>query len=83
MQLTTLNISGTRVTSLEPVRGMPLQELFSGGSKVNDLTPLKDAPLRLVDVSFTGVTDLSPLRAIKTLETINSQPAAEFWKNAK
>jgi hypothetical protein len=47
---------------------------------VSDLTPLKEVKLKALEIKSTRVTDLSPLRGIPTLETINGQPAAQFWK---
>jgi hypothetical protein len=40
MQLTSLNITATKVTDLSPLEGMPLQWLAIGGAEIHDFTPL-------------------------------------------
>jgi Leucine-rich repeat (LRR) protein/tRNA A-37 threonylcarbamoyl transferase component Bud32 len=77
MSLTELVVSGTGVTSLEPLHGMgSLQELSIGLTNdvdamapVSDLSPL--AGLRLKEISVDGcpVTSLEPLRGMP-LETL-------------
>ena len=37
-------------------------------------------PLKEIQVDFQMLRDAIVLRAIKTLEKINGQPAAEVWK---
>jgi hypothetical protein len=45
-----------------------------------DLTPLAGMPLKTLYCNFQPDRDAALLRSIKTLETINGKPAAEFWK---
>ena len=59
---------------------MPLTELGCAGTKVSDLSPLKGMPLKQLSCDFKPERDAEILRSIKTLETINDKPAAEFWK---
>jgi hypothetical protein len=59
---------------------MPLKHLNCWGTPVSDLSPLAGVPLTELDCRGTPVSDWSPLRSIKTLEHINGQPAAAFWK---
>ncbi len=40
----------------------------------------KDMPLKELGCDFKPERDTEILRSIKTLETINGKPAAEFWK---
>ena len=47
---------------------------------MSDLSPLKGMPLKTLGCDFKPERDAEILRSIKTLETINGKPAAEFWK---
>ncbi len=49
---------------------------------VSDLSPLRGMPLKSILCDFKPERDAEILRSIKTLETINGKPAAEFWKDA-
>ena len=80
MKLTYLNCDSTRVTDLSPLKGMPLTILDCGGTKVSDLSPLKGCPSRNSCATSRPERDAEILRSIKTLEKINDQPAADFWK---
>lgn len=51
------------------------------GMKVTDLALLKGTPLKELPCDFQPERDAEILRSIKTLETINGKPAAEFWKS--
>jgi hypothetical protein len=57
-----------------------LTRLHIGFTKVSDLSLLKEMPLKELDCNFRSERDAEILRSIKTLETINGKPAAEFWK---
>jgi len=57
-QLTTLNLSYTKVSDLEPLKGIPLTYLDLSWTKVSNLKPLKGMPLTNLDVRYTNV--LSP-----------------------
>jgi serine/threonine protein kinase/CubicO group peptidase (beta-lactamase class C family) len=80
MPLTYLNCDRTPVSDLSPLKGMPLVELYCDGTKVNDLSPLKGMTLKKLGCPFRPERDTEILRSIKTLETINGKPAAQFWK---
>jgi Leucine-rich repeat (LRR) protein len=80
MKLTTLICYGTPVTDLSPLKDMKLTTLLCNGTKVSDLTPLKGMPLQSISCNLKSERDTAILRSIKTLEGINGQPAAEFWK---
>ena len=45
-----------------------------------DLSPLKDLPLKSISGNYQLARDDKFLHAIKTLETINDKPVADFWK---
>jgi hypothetical protein len=83
MPLEKLNIDGTQVSDLSPLRGAPLTSLWCYDTKVVDLSPVKDLPLKEIRCSFDPKRDTEILRSIKTLETINGLPAAEFWKQVE
>jgi formylglycine-generating enzyme required for sulfatase activity len=80
MRLMELFCNQTRVKDLSPLKGMPLHWLYCEDTSVTDLAPLKGMPLKSLRVDFKPERDAEILRSIKTLETINDQPAAEFWK---
>ncbi len=81
MPLRWLNVGGGgQELDLTPLAGAPLNFLCINHTLVSNLTPLKGLPLTSVEFSNTKVTDFSPVRRIKTLETINMRPAAEFWE---
>ncbi len=81
MMLTKLECYMTPVNDLSPLQGMPLKILRCHLSKVADLTPLKGMPLEHLYCDFRAERDAAILRPIKTLETINGIPAADFWKD--
>ncbi|MCY3017500.1 MAG: SUMF1/EgtB/PvdO family nonheme iron enzyme [Planctomycetota bacterium] len=79
MPLTHLNCIWTDVGDLSPLRGAPLV-VFSCNRYNLDLSPLRDSPLRKVKCYGDPERYGAILRSIKTLETINDMPVAEFWK---
>jgi hypothetical protein len=60
-----------------------LTSLWLTGTKVTDLSPLKGMPLKELSCDFQPERDAEILRSIKTLETINGKPAAEFWRDVE
>ena len=80
MNLVLLICSETPVTDLSPLEGMPLTGLMCDHTPVSDLSPLKNLPLRILRCDFKPERDAPLLRPIRTLESINDRPAAEFWK---
>ncbi len=44
------------------------------------MSPLKAMPLKLIELEFDAARDTEWLRSIKTLESINGKPVAEFLK---
>jgi hypothetical protein len=81
MKLTALSCVATEVKDLSPLQGMPLTHLDCGQTKVTDLSPLRGMPLKVLNCDFKPERDAAILREIKTLETINGKPAAQFWKD--
>ena len=83
--VTTLNFSSDNVSDISPVRALAgLKSLSCEGSKAGaplvDLSPLRDMPLKEIHCDFNPDQDFPIFRCMKTLETINGKPAAEFWK---
>jgi len=88
MPLDTLYLTGTRVGSLEPLRGAPLKRVFLLASKVNDVGILADFP-DLEEINLPDpVSNVERLRTLKKLRYLSykwsgSHPdktAEEFWK---
>jgi len=76
-----LDCSRLRVSDLSPLKGTQLQWLKCQNMPAAcDLLPLKDLPLKMLWCDFKAERDADVLRSIRTLETINDKPAAEFWK---
>ena len=60
--LLTLDLSGTTITNLDPLRGMPLAELnCQDCANLSDLTPLRGLPLRALNIERTNVYDLAAI----------------------
>ncbi len=82
MALDHLQISKTKVTDLSPLKGMPLTIFHCKGAAATDLRPLAGAPVKNLEWDVVPGRYAEILLGVKTLETINGQPAAEFWKQA-
>jgi len=83
LPLTSLDLLETSVESLEPLRGMRLTRVELAATKVSDMSPLKTMPLKEIGLDFDAERDTEWLKSIKTLETINGKPVAEFWKEVE
>ena len=60
-----LNLSGTRITDLSPLKQLPLTHLcLQGCFEIADFSPLKDMGLTWLNLCRTNVTDLSWLRTL-------------------
>jgi hypothetical protein len=71
--LQTLDLSGTPVADLEPLKGLTaLQALDLPNTQVADLGPLKGlTALQTLDLSGTAVADLEPLKGLTALQTLD------------
>jgi serine/threonine-protein kinase len=69
-----------KLIDLSPLKGMPLVTLACSRTAVTDLTPLKGMPLKSIVCPIRGKQDREVLRSLASLQTINRQPVAEFWK---
>lgn len=79
MPITYLTVDGTQVTDLSPLRGIAIQHLYCQDTKITQLAPLKGMPLKRLHFDLKQDSDLVLVRGIKTLESINDIPAAQFW----
>jgi hypothetical protein len=62
--LESLRLSDTRITDLQPLRGLPIEQLYLANCRgLKDLSPLLRLPLQTLDVSGTAISDLTPLAA--------------------
>ncbi len=76
-----LTINGCPVKDLSPLRGMPLETLrMDKCLELRDLSPLAGLPLREVFLPPQSTDGLAVLRQMATLQTIDGQPAALFWR---
>ena len=69
-----------KLADLSPLRGIPLQRCWCVGTAVSDLSPWKGMPLKNNYCELQPERGAKFLRSLKTLETMNGKPAAEFWK---
>jgi len=66
-----LDLKGTSVSNLEPLRGMPLDFLDLGGCKgIKDLEPLRGAPLRVLWMSGLSSLDSDSIAVISSLTNL-------------
>ena len=71
MRLDSLDLSGSGVTDLSPLRDMPLTELdLFNASQLKDLLPLNGMSLKYLNVGRTSVSDLSPVGKMMTLQAL-------------
>ncbi len=59
--LLTVRLSGLRLANLDPLRGLPIDELYLDDCGVVSLEPLRGMRLRLLSVSPSLIEDLGPL----------------------
>lgn len=83
MPLTTLHIRESNVSDLSPLKGMKLKDFVFSSSQVTEFSVLKDMPLTNVSIDFQPARDTQLLRSIKSLQSINNKPVAEFWKDVE
>ena len=70
--LLTLDLTGTKVSDLRSLEGMPLADLDCTGCKgVASLDPLRGMPLRRLRVGGTGIDEISPLESLGFLEELD------------
>ena len=76
-----LDLRGTRTEDLRPLTTVPLANLDIRFTKVEDVSSLGRMPLENLAFHLNRIRDgLRVLADMRTLKTINRQPAAEFWR---
>jgi len=72
LQLTTLDLTSTRVRQLGALAGChQLERLFLGQTAVSDLTPLAGLPLLFLDLSGTKITGVGPIGQLPVLKSLS------------
>lgn len=59
-----LDLGGSVVRDLAPLRGLPIKTLNLQRTKVTDLTPLRGMPLTYLNLGHVAVDDWSPIRSL-------------------
>lgn len=80
LQLRMLNVNWTFVSDLSPIRGMSLTRLFVKAPYITSLEGVKPFALTELGCQFRPERHTELLRGITSLQTINDQPAVDFWK---
>lgn len=86
MSLVHFLLGNADIKDISVLKGMPLQSLRFLNCQTppdSDFSLLKDMPLKELEFDFQPEQDTDLLRSIKTLETINQKPVAEFWKEVE
>ncbi len=65
-----LDLTGTGVRSLLPLKSMPLERLILDGTPITSLRGIEGCPIRSLSMTNTAVTDLKPLKGTP-LESAN------------
>lgn len=73
-----LNISGARITDLNPIRNLSkLETLIASSSLISSIDAIQyTSSIRHLDLSASFVRDISPLSNFRNLETLNLSDAA-------
>lgn len=74
-ELMQLKINNPEANDLEPLKGMPLNELDLSNTQIADLTPLAGMQLISLDISRTKITDLQPVNDMP-LRTLHANDTA-------
>ena len=69
-EISVVDLTGTRVASIEALAGLPITKLALTETQVTDLTPVVEMPLELLYAVATPIADLSPL-AGKRINELN------------
>jgi Leucine-rich repeat (LRR) protein len=70
--LQSLNLSRTKVTDLEPLKGLTALQFNLSLTKFTDLGPLKElGALQSLYLSGTNLTDIEPLKGLTALELLD------------
>jgi internalin A len=73
------DFTGSRVSDLSPLAGIPFNAIDLRGQTISDLDPLKGMPLTLLGIEDTQVNDLTPLTGIKLQKLyLNNAPVVDL-----
>ena len=72
MKLQQLHVSSNQLTSLEPLRDMPISRIYAALNQITSLEPLRSMS-KLSTLSFPGnqVTSLEPISNVTTLKSVD------------
>jgi len=59
------DFTGSKISDLSPLAGIPFNALDLRGQPISDLKPLQGMPLKLLGIEDTRVVDLTPLKGMK------------------
>ena len=83
-EITNINLSGSDVSDLSPLKGLPLVTLSISECPVDDLSPLTGMPLEGLSAQDTRVADLAPLASTQLREIyLLGSPVADLSPLAK
>ena len=77
-KLVTLDLAGTDIADLAPLKGIPLAALQLADTKVTDLSPLAGMPLEKLTAPLTITEGFDALGRIPTLKAISGVPVEQF-----
>ena len=67
------------IDTLDPLRGLPIENLDLGGARISDLEPLRGMPLQSLVLGGTKVTDLAPLAGMPLVSLrLDSTPVEDL-----
>ena len=73
------DFTGSKISDLAPLAGIPFNALDLRGQPISDLKPLKGMPLTLLAIEDTQVSDLSPLKGMKLTKLyLNNTPVSDL-----
>ena len=79
MRLNLLDAGNNPVTSIEPLRGMPLEALMIDGTQVSDLSPIQGMPLVFLNIwQCPNLADLAVLAEMDSLESLSAPENVKF-----
>lgn len=87
--VTELVLNTDNVVNIMPIQALPTIKVLDcrgsqpGASSLYDLSPLRGLSIGHLQCDYRADRHSATLRAMRTLETINGQPVADFWKGAK
>jgi Leucine-rich repeat (LRR) protein len=73
------DFTGSKISDLSGLAGIPFNALDLRGQPVSDLKPLKGMPLRILGIEDTRVADLSPVKGMKLEKLyLNNAPITDL-----